>query len=558
MSDYKWLMEQIAPYRFKLYAAAFLAVLSAILGLVPIVCVGELFRAYLASNLTKGIVINLAVISAGAIALRYFLYLSAMKLSHIAAYGLHYDLRMKLCAHLASLPLGFFTMKKSGELKKLMGDDVEIIEIFIGHYFSDLTASIVMPIVAAIYLFSINPLLAFVSLVPLIITYRASKGMEAVYKENIQSYHDNFSKMNSIIVEFINGIEVVKAFDKSRIKAKFDKTLRRHFEIAEHWTRASRASSALFRVSIDFVLVLVLGAGFWLYHGEKLWVADFTIFILFSVILLEPITRILMISTYLTRIFEGIARIRELLSQRALPQSKESVNLTNFEVKFENVHFAYENKEVLHNVSFTLPQGSHTYLIGESGAGKSTAALLLARFWDVGSGCIEIGGKDVREIPNLMEYLSFVFQQVFLIEGSVMENIKVGDEKASDEQAIKAAKDAMADDFIKKLKYGYATSIGENGAYLSGGEKQRISIARMLLKNSPILILDEATASTDPEIEQSIFEIFEKLKRGKTTLSITHKLNRLKDEDRVILLSGGEVKFEGLYGELKCLNLLEK
>ena len=139
-----------------------------------------------------------------------------------------------------------------------------------------------------------------------------------------------------------------------------------------------------------------------------------------------------------------------------------------------------------------------------------------------------------------------------------MENIKVGDEKASDEQAIKAAKDAMADDFIKNLKYGYATSIGENGAYLSGGEKQRISIARMLLKNSPILILDEATASTDPEIEQSIFEIFEKLKRGKTTLSITHKLNRLKDEDRVILLSGGEVKFEGLYGELKCLNLLEK
>ena len=265
-----------------------------------------------------------------------------------------------------------------------------------------------------------------------------------------------------------------------------------------------------------------------------------------------------MISTYLTRIFEGIARIRELLSQRALPQSKESVNLTNFEVKFENVHFAYENKEVLHNVSFTLPQGSHTYLIGESGAGKSTAALLLARFWDVGSGCIKIGGKDVREIPNLMEYLSFVFQQVFLIEGSVMENIKVGDEKASDEQAIKAAKDAMADDFIKNLKYGYATSIGENGAYLSGGEKQRISIARMLLKNSPILILDEATASTDPEIEQSIFEIFEKLKQGKTTLSITHKLNRLKDEDRVILLSGGEVKFEGLYGELKCLNLLEK
>ena len=270
MSDYKWLMEQIAPYRFKLYAAAFLAVLSAILGLVPIVCVGELFRVYLVSNLTKKIVINLAVISAGAIALRYFLYLSAMKLSHIAAYGLHYDLRMKLCAHLASLPLGFFTMKKSGELKKLMGDDVEIIEIFIGHYFSDLTASIVMPIVAAIYLFSINPLLAFVSLVPLIITYRASKGMEAVYKENIQSYHDNFSKMNSIIVEFINGIEVVKAFDKSRIKAKFDKTLRRHFEIAEHWTRASRASSALFRVSIDFVLVLVLGAVFWLYHGEKL------------------------------------------------------------------------------------------------------------------------------------------------------------------------------------------------------------------------------------------------------------------------------------------------
>lgn len=558
MSDYKWLMEQIAPYRFKLYAAAFLAAFSAILGLVPIICVGELFGAYLVSNLTKEIVVNLAVISAGAIALRYFLYLSAMKLSHIAAYGLHYDLRMKLCAHLASLPLGFFTMKKSGELKKLMGDDVEIIEIFIGHYFSDLTASIVMPIVAAIYLFSINPLLAFVSLMPLIITYRASKGMETVYKENIQSYHDNFSKMNSVIVEFINGIEVVKAFDKSRIKAKFDKTLRRHFEIAKHWTRASRASSALFRVSIDLVLVLVLGAGFWLYYGEKLLAADFTIFILFGVILLEPITRILMISTYLTRIFEGVARIRELLSQRALPQSKESVNLTNFEVKFENVHFAYENKEVLHNVSFTLPQGSHTYLIGESGAGKSTAALLLARFWDVGSGCIKIGGKDVREIPNLMEYLSFVFQQVFLIEGSVMENIKVGDEKASDEQAIKAAKDAMADDFIKNLKYGYATSIGENGAYLSGGEKQRISIARMLLKNSPILILDEATASTDPEIEQSIFEIFEKLKRGKTTLSITHKLNRLKDEDRVILLSGGEVKFEGLYGELKCLNLLEK
>lgn len=552
-------MREIAPYRVGLYFAAFLSITSALLGIVPLVAIHEILKGYLES--VEGVwestlftqIIALALV---AILVRYFLYYRAMRYSHKAAYGLHYDLRMKISAHLARLPLGFLTSKNSGELKKLMSDDVEIIEIFLGHYFPDLLASLTLPLVALIYLCGINPALALISALPLLIAFYSILALNRVYAENIDEYHDNFSKMNSIIVEYISGIGAIKIFSKARIYARFKEALERNFAIANRWTKHSAFPAAWLRISIDLVLLSVLAVGFLLYYQETLSLADFAIFILFSITLLEPINRLLMISNYLTRIFEGIANIRKLLDENPLAQAHTNSKPNGRGIEFKNVSFAYGEREVLHNISFTLSEDSHTYLIGASGAGKSTIASLLARFHDVKGGSITIGGVDIRALPNLMEYLSFVFQETFLLDDTVAQNIRVGKPSASKVEVVAAAKMAMADDFIRNLEHGYESNIGENGTFLSGGERQRISLARAFLKDSPILILDEASASIDPEIKESLYEIFEKLKEGKTTLSITHEYHRLKDDDRVILIDKGEVAFDGMYGRLRCLNLL--
>lgn len=557
-SNYKWLIDEISQYKIKLYLAGFVASISALLALVPLICIFELSLAYIEQgSLDIEYLKSLGIIAAISVLLRFSLYLLAMYLSHTAAYGLHYDLRMKLSRHLALLPLGFFSLNQSGELKKNMGEDVEIIELFIGHYFPDLVAAISLPIFAMLYLFSIDIYLTLTIVSPFILSYIAYVMMNKVYAKNIQEYHNNLSKMNSVIVEYINGMSVIKAFNHSRFYKHFKKTLDTHLDIADKWTNEGRKGAALFKLSLDLAILLIIIVGGILYSKAIISLAVFIIFLLFSVILLEPINRIIMISSYLTRIFEGITRIRALLDVKPLNESTKEVALKSFDISFKNVKFSYETKEVLHGINLNLPKDTQTYLIGASGSGKSTIASLLARFWDVDSGDITIGGKNIKDISTetLMDNISFVFQDVFLLDDSVMENIRVGNKKATDEEVIQAAKDAYAHDFIQNLKDGYNTNIGEDGAWLSGGEKQRISIARMLLKDSPILILDEATASTDPENELNIYKVFKKLTKDKTVLAITHKLNRLKADDRVALVEDGKIAFEGLYKDLKDTNV---
>ncbi len=538
-----------------LTASAILGVLSEVFGLIPFVVIYLVAVDLLNPPIDGAYVWGLATAALAALVLKAItMYASAM-LSHVAAFNILYGLRTRLAKHLGTLPMGYFTDRSTGSIKKVVGEDVERIELFIAHHIPDLVSSIALPTLIAGVLFFVDWRLALASLAPVPLAFIALSRMtnKAIMDKEMKRYHNALENMHSIIVEYVRGMPVIKVFNQTVFSFKrFKGSVDEYRDCTTGWAKRSNWSWTWFNVLLGSSLAFIVPVGIWLYSAGEVTMATFMLFLILGVGMVRPIYKAAFIMSNLVIIKEGVQRIDAVLSEPPLAEPRVPLVPKDFSVEFRDVSFSYGEGEVLKDVSFVARKGTVTALVGPSGAGKSTIAQLIPRLWDINKGQILIGDVDVRDIPTseLMDKVSFVFQDTFIFSDTVLENIRMGKESATLADVVEAAKAAQVHDVIAALPQGYRTAIGEGGHHLSGGEKQRISIARAILKDAPIILLDEATAFADPENECKIQEALSALIRDKTAIVIAHRLSTVVDSDQILVVDGGEIIGRGTHREL--------
>jgi ATP-binding cassette subfamily B protein len=553
LEELKMLSGLAGQQRNKLIVSCILSVIGTALGLVPFVLIYLVMLELSGPAVDQAYIWTLVFWSIIAILLRFaFMGLSG-GLSHIAAYSILYDLRIKLAQKLGTLPLGYFNEKNTGNIKTAMNEHVEGIEIFIAHNLPDMTAAIVVPIFTAILLFVIDWRMALATLAVIPVALMAQGLMFKDYKPLMKGYNDALEKVNSAVIEYTQGIAVIKAFNQTvESFGKYKDSIEEYHDYVWAWTKRFVPAWSIFSVVVVANLIVILPVGAWLYISGSLPMPTLILFLILGIGFSEPLMKLTMFSSQFMQNLEGMERINGILTEEPLLEPDADRIPSNFDIKFQGVHFGYGKREVLDDINFTVPQKTVTALVGPSGAGKTTIARLIPRFWDVNTGDISIGGINVKDLKTerLMSLVATVFQDVTLFNDTIFENIRMGKEDAIEEDVIAAAKMAHCHEFIEKLPAGYQTSIGEGGAKLSGGEKQRISIARAILKDAPVIILDEATAFVDPENEELIQEAIARLARGKTLIIIAHRLSTITSSNQIIVLDEGKIVEKGTHDEL--------
>lgn len=536
-----------------LWSCAF-SVLSSIASLVPFIIIYYISCELFSPTINKAYVWKLAWFALGAVICRFVFQYFSIVLSHIAAYDILYGLRIQIARHLAVLPMGYFSDNNSGRLKKILNDDVEEIELFIAHHIPDIVTAITLPLLTIVYLFFQDWRLALISLVPLFLAYKAQRAASSDSGNLTPKYHKAMETMNSTIIEYVRGMPVIKVFNQTvQSFVRFKDSVDDFKDLCVQWSEMSTPPYAMFLVLVNSVLFFVLPLGVWLYVTGSLTISVFILFLLLGIGYSAPLVRISDYGALIAQIKEGVKRIDSIMDQ---PRVQEPINPRlpeSYDIELKNVSFSYNQADyVLRNINLTIKEKGVTALVGPSGAGKTTIAQLIARFWDITEGEILIGGVNIKDIPfeELMKIVSFVFQDLFLFNDSILENIRMGLETAGEGDVIEAARIAQAHDFIESLPHGYQTVFGADGVYLSGGEQQRISIARAILKNSPIVILDEATAFADPENEYKIQKAFSDLMYNKTVVVIAHRLSTIKNADQIIVIDEGRVIERGTHEQL--------
>ncbi|WP_319491616.1 ABC transporter ATP-binding protein [uncultured Desulfobacter sp.] len=487
------------------------------------------------------------------------MYIATM-LSHIAAFNILYEIRVALSDKLARLPLGYFTARSTGGIKKVLHEDVERIELFVAHHTTDIVQAITITIVTFIFLFAVDWRLALGALVPILLGYWVQFSMLTSKRGKVlyEQWQDKLSVMNSTIVEYVRGMPVVKIFNQP-VKAfrRFPEDVYAYRDLTIHWIKGSSWLSAFFLTLLSSSALFIIPIGIHLVRstpepGYTTMVSTVFLFLFIGMGIALPFYKFLAMAVLMVQITTGLSKIDDILDASEIPESAHAREPDEFDIQFSNVSFAYDEKTVLDNVSFSVPEGSVTALVGPSGGGKTTITQLIGRFWDIRSGCVSIGGTDIREFPleKLNNMVSTVFQEVFLFFDTIEENIRMGNGSASFEQVTAAAKAAQIHDFIEGLPQGYKTLIGEGGTYLSGGEKQRIAIARAILKDAPIIVLDEATAYADPQNEARIQKALSKVLKDKTVIIIAHRLYTITDVDQIVVIHKGRIEESGTHETL--------
>ncbi len=495
------------------------------------------------------------------------LYVSGM-CSHIAAFTILYELRVRLSEHVAKVPMGYHTKTATGELKKIIEASVEKIEKFIAHQLPDVVSAIMMPLFLLGYLFWMDWRLAFVLLVPIGLglwlqsRLFASEGGQEAYRK----FQYSVEEMNATGVEYVRGMPAIKIFGvRAESFLTFRKAVEEYRDLSLRITDLCKTNYSLFFVIISSLFTFVVPVGVLLASSNaasQSFAITFILFLIVSPSLSMPLLKLLHIGGGMRDIVESHKRIESVFAQQVVSEPAAPRVPEHYEISFSQVSFSYEPKEsksykpVLSGISFTARAGEMTALVGPSGGGKSTIASLLLRFWDVQDGRIAIGGVPIQEIgtAKLMDMVSFVFQDVHLFYDTIEANIRMGNSSATREQVIAAAKTACCHEFIEKLAQGYETKIGEGGTYLSGGEAQRVVIARALLKNAPILVLDEATAYADAENEKNIQQGLNELVKGKTVIIIAHRLSTIRAAEQILVVKQGAIAEEGRHEELRSKN----
>ena len=555
------LIEIAGTKRRLLIGAMLLAVITAIVQFVPIIAVYNILielaeHALDPSLIDKAYIWLWSYIALGAFFAFGVLTFASLMLSHIL-----YEIRMQLVQKMVRLPLGFFSRRASGELKKIMSDDVERIELFIAHHIPDIVTALLFPLILVSYMFAVDWRLAIVVLAVLAMAFYVMGRMYTGKKirEVSKRYVETLGRMNASIVEYIRGIQVVKTFTEStNAYRKLNDDIKEYRKFANEVNVQYQPTYVGFLTILSSALLFIIPVAVWLLVGSASYatfVPVLLMFLFFGVAVFFPVLKLLWIGSFLNQNNMGVQKIDDILYMDEIEEPDIPRHPKDASVEFRNVSFAYDTTPILKAISFISHPGTITALVGPSGAGKSTVAMLAARFWDVQSGEILIGGVPVKEIPTsvLMDNVAFVFQDNMLFFDTIEENIRMGNKTATFEEVARAACAAQCHEFIESLPNGYQTLVGEGGIYLSGGEAQRIALARAILKDSPIILLDEATAFADPENEGKILAAFSHLIKGKTVLVIAHRLSTITNADRILYVDKGVIAEQGTHEQLLAL-----
>ena len=542
-------------------AAMLLSALSALAGMLPYILIWLIVRELLEHGeiTSSGNVVTYAWWAAGMAVASIVLYFAALMSSHLAAFRVESNLRKEAMRQIVRMPLGFFDINTSGRIRKIIDDNAGVTHSFLAHQLPDLAATFLVPLVAAILIFVFDWILGLACIVPVIIAMLVMGFMmNAEGRQFMKSYMTSLEEMNTEAVEYVRGIPVVKVFQQTIYSFKnFHRCIMNYNKMVFGYTRMWEKPMSLYTVIINgFVFflaplaILLIG-----YSGNYASVLlNFFLFVLITPVFSQSIMKSMYLNQALGQASEAIGRLENLVAYEHLTVVEHPQPVKEFSIQFEKVSFSYPgaNQKAVDDVSFTIPQGNTVALVGASGGGKTTIARLVPRFWEATEGKVLIGGINVREIApeELMKYISFVFQNTKLFKTSLLENIKYGNPAATMEEVERAVDMAQCREIINKLPLGLNTKIGTEGTYLSGGEQQRIVLARAILKNAPIIVLDEATAFADPENEHLIQQALKELTKGKTVLMIAHRLSSITDADNILVIDKGKIAEQGTHANL--------
>lgn len=556
------LMKYSGKYKVFTYLSLILSGLSSILALVPFVYIWKIIKEVIEvmpnfQNATN-IVHNgwLAVIFAVISMLIYFIGLIC---SHMSAFRVATNMRKKAMEHITKMPIGKIEEIGSGKLRKIVNESAGGTETYLAHQLPDMAGALVTPICMIIFLFVFDWKLGLVSLIPTVIGFFAmSKMMGKQMADDIGKYQNSLEVMNNEAVEYVRGMPVVKTFGQSVYTfTKFKNSIEDYEKFCMAYTKKARKPMIEFQVSINCIFafliavtLLVVGKG----TVSQSFLLNLLFYVIYTPILTTTLTKVMFMSENTMLVTDCIKRINSIFEIQPLSESKINAKLKDNSIELKNVKFKYDNaeKNAIDDINMKIDANSTIALVGPSGSGKSTIANLIARFYDVNEGKILIGGVDIKDIKKeeLMDTVSYVFQNSKLLKTSIYENVRMAKPDATKEEIMEALHLAQCDDIIAKLPDGINTIIGSKGTYLSGGEQQRINIARVMLKNSKIVILDEATAFADPENEYKVQKAFKNLGKNKTVIMIAHRLSTIKNVDKIYVINNGKVEEQGTHKEL--------
>ena len=552
-SPIAWVLGQTGTHKGQYVLSVVLAIIGVGFSVAPYFVVAGIVQGLMEGNKEEQFYLTRCLLIAGLWLARVLFHALSTATSHVATFTVLGEIRKRCMEKLTRMPLGAVLAESSGALKNTLIERIDSIETTLAHIVPEFTANLLVPIVILVYIFTIDWRLGLASLatVPLgMFCYVfMMAGSQKFYERTVTAT----KALNDTAVEYIGGIQVIKVFGKT--KSSYDRFVHDAYEAAHSfidWMRSSIFPFTFAMVIMPATMVSVLPIGGLLVKGGSLSSENFVTIIILSVGIITPLITLMSYSDDFRTMGTIFGEVRAILEAPEMERPAEGKAPEGNSLKLEDVHFSYEEKEILHGINMEIPEGSFIALVGPSGSGKSTIARLIASLWDVGSGKITLDGRDIREIPEeaYTDRIAFVSQDNYLFNMTVRENIRLGRAGATDAEVENAAKMSGCHEFIMKLENGYDTLVGSSGGHLSGGERQRISIARAMLKAAPIVILDEATAYTDPENEAVIQRSVSKLTEGKTLIVIAHRLSTITGADRIYVIRDGNVEDSGTHEEL--------
>ncbi|MCR5410684.1 MAG: ABC transporter ATP-binding protein/permease [Lachnospiraceae bacterium] len=546
---------QIAgPEHGRLALSVVLAVLGVISGIVPYISAARIISGILSGNREW----NYYLVYVGAafvgFALKSLLYAKGLSVSHKATFNLLAMIRKEIFAKLPRMPLGTIIDASGGKLKQIIVDEVERMERPIAHMIPELTSNIIGALAVWVYMMFVDWRMGLICLISVPVGLMFFGFIAASYGEDYKMSVEITQDMNSGIVEYVHGIEVIKAYNQRQSSyQKFKDKVIANASFYCYWMKKTEVCQALCYTIAPCTLITVLPLGWWMYISGKITPDVFMTSIMLSMCIVGPILAAIQFTDSSAKVATTVAVVDELLAGEEQDHAKTPVKFATHNIELCNVNYSYhEGEEVLHDVNLSIPEKSFTALVGPSGSGKSTIAKLIDGFWDVKDGAVKMDGKDLRSIPleQLYDQVAYVSQDNWLFDDTIMNNIRMGNTKASDDTVREVSRLSGCDEFITALPQGYETRVGSGGAHLSGGERQRIALARAMLKDAPVVILDEATAFIDPENEAVIQRALSKLIKDKTVIMIAHRLPTVINADQIVLVNNGTVECTGTHSDL--------
>lgn len=560
------LMELAMTQKAPMVGAMILSALATALSFLPYLAIYFIIQEIVSAypdfdTLVVPRVLGYGAMALGGVFLNVLLYTASIALSHIAAYGTLYQCKINYISHITKLPLGYHLKTGSGKLRKMMDENIESLEGFIAHDLPNMISAFVAPFVMLVLVFVVDwrfGLATFVGIVASFLVYGLTSNGNKI-KKLMEDYQASLEDMSNASVEYIRGITVVKAFRQTAFSFKrLHDSIRNYTKTVIPYSLSQELMTAAFTAALNGIYLFIIPLGIWLGSSTddyQAFASSFIFYLIFVPVIASILMKVLYASVNTMQVGSAVERLDKVLAEPEIPERATSIKPYTYDIVYDHVSFSYtedETNAALVSVCFTAPQGKVTAIVGPSGGGKSTIASLLPRFFDVDQGAICIGGIDIRDMSSgdLMDTVSFVFQENFLFKQSILDNIRMGRPDATEDEVVLAAKAARCHEFIMELPKKYKTIFGKDGVKLSGGQIQRIAIARAIVKNAPILVLDEATSFSDPENEYLIQQALSELMIGKTVIMIAHRLSTIRGADQILVVDQGKLVQCGTHDEL--------